>query len=135
MSFLYLVPLTLFCSRDGFCQCDGELTQLFSQLLKQEIVNALAETHFPCHDLRARETLFEAVRLHEPSQNLVVDVVSQKRRQTAEDTQKSIKRARVDDKQGDSEDKFMVDVRENVHRSCVEQFIDHTSEFSGEFLK
>jgi hypothetical protein len=64
---------------------DTESTHLFSQLSKQELISALTAMPLVGAELRTRQTLFEAVRGHQHSQDCIIEAVIQKRRRVADE--------------------------------------------------
>lgn len=110
---------------------DGELSTVFSQLTKNEITNALMGVPLRRDETRTRQTLFDAVRYHEPSHERLVAAVGQKRQRIEEEQHYAVKRARLDqqDVTCESEVLFMRDVGDEVRNKCVEGYIDRTGEF------
>lgn len=111
---------------------EAQLHDLFSQLSKEDILTALVDIPLRAGNMRTRAALFQAVCEDVESQERVAEAVIRKRQRVLEDDRASIKRVRLNEDYSSldhgAEAQFLSVVGEDVRRSCVERFIDRTSE-------
>ncbi|KAG8214615.1 hypothetical protein J3R82DRAFT_9688 [Butyriboletus roseoflavus] len=110
---------------------ETQLSHVFCQLTKSEIKVALHSVWLSRHENRTRQALFEAVHYHEPSHEMLTAAIVQKKCKIKEDEKAAIKHVRLDQQnmQVDlsAEEDYMKDIGNETWKSCVEEFIDHTS--------
>ncbi|KAG8216550.1 hypothetical protein J3R82DRAFT_6698 [Butyriboletus roseoflavus] len=106
-----------------------DFTSLFSRLTKQEIITAIHDMPFQRGITCTHQTLFKAICNDKFVHDRISGVIGEKKQRIEEEHQTAMKYAHLDqqDVAVEVEENFLDDVGEDVQRSCVEQFIDYTS--------
>lgn len=107
------------------------LFTVFSQLMKLEIVAALWPLCLRVNEIQTRETLFEVIRDQDSSYVRLAAAIGEKHRRIDEEHGIAVKWAHLDQEEEDreSENEFFTDVGDDVHKRCIQDFLEHCSEY------